>query len=514
MSRAIPICLCVLLLAGLGRPPSDAAADPDAQERPNVLLIFTDDHRADALGAAGNPYIRTPALDSLAGTGFRMRNAYVMGGHHGAVCAPSRAMLMTGRSLFHVYDNLDSLRTFPQQLQAAGYRTFGTGKWHNSRPSFAKSFEEGRRIMFGGMSDHTEVPLVDMRPDGTYTGVDSLGFSTALFADAAIDFIDGYAEAETEAPFFAYVAFTAPHDPRTPPEDYLSAYSETGVPLPPNYMPAHPFNIGPQTMTVRDEHLAAWPRTPEVIRSQISEYYGLISHMDAEIGRILQALRRHGLAENTVVVVAGDNGLALGSHGLLGKQSLYEHSTRVPLIVAGPGVPRGESEALVYLYDVAPTIIELTGADGLEGMDGRSLADLWRGDRVEWRSAMFNAYANDVRSVREGRWKLISYPRIGHAQLFDLEGDPYELNNLADDPEYAATRSRMEEMLQSEQVRADDPLAPGAVLTGDEPVQPGDPLAFEFDYSDVQREVDRWQPDWVIEKYFVPDPAFVQDPPR
>ncbi len=504
----------MLLLGGLGRPPSDAAPDPDGQEHPNVLLIFTDDQRADALGAAGNPYIRTPVLDSLTGAGFRFRNAYVMGGHHGAVCAPSRAMLMTGRSLFHVYDNLDTLRTFPQQLQAAGYRTFGTGKWHNGRPSFAKSFEEGRRIMFGGMSDHTNVPVNDLLADGTFTEIDSAGFSTTLFADATIDFIDRYAAAETDRPFFAYVAFTAPHDPRTPPEEYRSAYSETGVPLPADYMPVHPFNIGPATMTVRDEHLAPWPRTTDVVRSQISEYYGLVSHMDAEIGRILQALLRHGFDENTYVVVAGDNGLALGSHGLLGKQSLYEHSTRVPLIVAGPRVPRGESDALVYLYDVAPTIIELTGVDGLEGMDGRSLSGLWRGDRDAVRSAMFTAYTNDIRSVRDGQWKLISYPRTGHAQLFDLQRDPYELNNLADDPEHAAVRSRMEEMLRREQTRADDPLAPGAVLRGNEPVQPGDPIPFEFDYGEIRREVDRWQPDWVIDKYFAPDPAFDPDEPR
>src|SRR5690606_9040595 len=108
----------------------------------------TDDHRADALGAAGNPYVRTPVLDSLSSVGYRFPNTYVMGGHHGAVCAPSRAMLMTGRSLFHIYDNLDTVRTFPQQLGAAGYRTFGTGKWHNGQDAFAKSFEEGRRVFF------------------------------------------------------------------------------------------------------------------------------------------------------------------------------------------------------------------------------------------------------------------------------------------------------------------------------------------------------------------------------
>lgn len=491
-----------LIFSGCNQP----ALHPEG--RPNVLVIFTDDHRADALGAAGNPYVRTPVLDSLSSVGYRFPNTYVMGGHHGAVCAPSRAMLMTGRSLFHIYDNLDTVRTFPQQLGAAGYRTFGTGKWHNGQDAFAKSFEEGRRVFFGGMSDHMKVPVRDLQPDGGFSEVDTMGFSTGLFADAAIDFLNRYAASGAAEPFLAYVAFTAPHDPRTPPESYRGKDAGEGVPLPPNYLPRHPFNLGPGTMTVRDEHLAPWPRPVNVVRSQLSEYYRLIEHLDAEIGRILQTLRYHGLDKNTIVILAGDNGLALGAHGLLGKQSLYEHSTRVPLIFVGPGIPEGQSDALAYLYDITPTIFDLTGVEGLARMDGESLASIWRGERDAIRPVLLTAYMNTIRSVRDERWKLIHYPRIDRTQLFDLAHDPYELNDRADDPAESERLARMIELLHREQQIADDPLAPGAIPRDGDPVKPGEPLPAAFDFSQIERKVDQWQPAYVIEKYFTPDPSF------
>lgn len=460
--------------------------------RPNILFLFSDDQRADAVGAYGNPYIHTPHLDELVQRGFSFRQAYVMGSHHGAVCAPSRAMLMTGRSLFHVYDNLDTLDTFPMRMQAAGYETFGTGKWHQSDESFAKTFEHGENVFFGGMGDHFQTRMRDRLPNGAFTDPVQQGFSTTQFADAAITFIEEHATSGSEAPFLTYVAFTAPHDPRTPPEGFLEPYPGEGMPLPPNYMPVHPFNLGPMTMAVRDEHLAPWPRPSAMVRAQMGEYYGLITHMDAEIGRILDALRRTGQWENTIVVFAADNGLAMGSHGLLGKQSLYEHSIRVPLIVAGPGIPQGESEALVYLYDLAPTILNLTGAVSLPRMDGKDLTPIWHGARQTVRETLFTTYHDAQRAVRDGRWKLIRYPRIHHTQLFDLRSDPYELHNRADDPDQQERVSRMMHLLRSWQVQADDPHP----LTADER-QP-----MTFDYAEIERKPDQWQPESVLRKYF------------
>jgi len=484
------VALAAVTLACGGR--DTPRADPTAAtpERPNILVLFSDDQRADALGAYGNPYVRTPTLDALAHRGFNFRGAHIMGSHHGAVCAPSRAMLMSGRTLFHVYDDLDSVETLPEVLRRSGYVTFGTGKWHQSRGSFARSFSRGRNVFFGGMSDHWKVPVQDLLPEGSFTEVRTAGFSTDLFVDAASGFLEEHAAADAATPFLAYVAFTAPHDPRTPPEEFLQEYAGTGRPLPPAYMPVHPFHNG--WMTGRDEQLAAWPRPPEVIREQLGEYYGLISHLDARIRDLLDTLQRTGLADRTVVFFASDNGLALGSHGLLGKQSLYEHSTHVPLIVAGPGIPAGESPALVMLYDLFPTIAGLAGVALPEGVEGLDLSGLWRGDATAVRGEIYTAYEDKMRAVRDRRFKLITYPPLGHVQLFDLERDPWELANLADGPEYAEERARLEALLESEHSRLDDP----------HPLVVDEKASMEFDYESIDRVPDQHQPDWIVRKYF------------
>jgi arylsulfatase A-like enzyme len=491
-SRFFLLCWVVLaaVIAGGALPARGEEPVPAIPARPNVLVLFSDDQRADALGAYGNPYVRTPTLDELARRGFNFREAHIMGSHHGAVCAPSRAMLMSGRTLFHVYDDLDDVKTFPEVLGREGYVTFGTGKWHQSRESFARSFQRGRHVFFGGMSDHGAVPVQDRLPDGTFSEVEARGFSTDLFVDAAIEFLEKHAATDTAPPFLAYVAFTAPHDPRTPPEEYQALYAGAGQPLPPNFMPVHPFHNG--WMTGRDEQLAAWPREPEVIREQIGEYYGLISHVDARIGDLFETLQRTGLADETIVVFASDNGLALGSHGLLGKQSLYEHSTRVPLIVAGPGIPVGESHALVTLYDLFPTIAGLTRVDLPEGVEGHDLSVLWRGEATEVRETLYTAYEDKMRAVRDGRYKLIRYPPLDHVQLFDLERDPYELRNLANDPDYADEGARLVALLQSHHDALDDP----------HPLVTDEKASMDFDYESIERQPDAHQPAWVVEKYF------------
>ncbi len=466
-----------------------SACGPDqTPERPNILFIFADDQRADAVGAYGNEYVSTPTLDKLASTGFNFRDAHVMGSIHGAVCQPSRAMLMSGRSLYHVYAQLDTVTTFPQQMRGEGYVTFGTGKWHQSRESFAKSFSDAANVFFGGMSDHDAVPVQQMTPEGEFTEIEHKSFSTDLFADAAIGFIGDHVTSDTTAPFLAYVSFTTPHDPRTPPPGY--EVSDADIPLPPNFLPVHPFHNG--WMTGRDEKLAAWPRPEEDIRSQIAEYYGLISHMDARVGDILATLDEHGLRENTYVFYAADNGLALGSHGLMGKQSLYEHSNRVPLIVSGPGIPAGSSDAFVMLYDLYPTIADLIGMALPEGIDGGNLRGVWEEGAAGPRDVLYTVYEDIHRSVRDGQLKLIRYPKLDRLQLFDLENDPYEITNLADDPAYSDDIARLMSLMESEHDRADDP----------HPLYVDSLHSDVFDYSNLNRNPDRWQPQWVIDKYF------------
>src|SRR5688572_19106279 len=276
--------------------------------RPNVLFLFADDMRADAIAAHGNPHIHTPNLDRLVASGFSFRGNYVFGGNSGAVCVPSRAMLMSGRTWFNMdAPTLKDVKLLPELLGENGYVTFATGKWHNGQPSWLRAFQRGRAIMFGGMSDHTKVPVCDLAPDGRLTAP-RMGakFSSELFADAAVDFLKHH---DGQKPFFAYVAFTAPHDPRQPPPRHREAYYRNPPPLPPNFLPQLPFDNGMMDGG-RDENLGAWPRTEKMIRDQLAEYYGLITHLDEQIGRILTALKRSGQAENTIIIYASDNGLA------------------------------------------------------------------------------------------------------------------------------------------------------------------------------------------------------------
>lgn len=462
--------------------------------RPNILFLFADDQRRDTIAAYGNPHIETPNLDQLAARGFNFRENYCMGSIHGAVCQPSRAMLMSGRTLYRVPMDLAGVKTLPQLLGENGYTTFGTGKWHNGAASYVRTFQQGTAAFMGGMSDHTKVPIADLSSDGTKLVRRRQGekFSSELFADAIIEFL---ARQPADKPFFAYAAFTAPHDPRQPPQANRERYYRSPPPLPANFMAQHPFHNG--WMVGRDETLAAWPRTRPVLQEQLCEYYGMVSHLDSQVGRILQSLERTGHAENTIIVYAADHGLAVGSHGLLGKQSLYEHSMGCPLIIAGPGIPHGESSALTYLYDLFPTLCDLTEVSPPDTLEGSSLAPLWRGSAATVRETLFTTYEDKMRAVRDTRWKLIRYPLIDHTQLFDLETDPHELKNLADEPNQQA---RVTEMLKL--------LADWQQKTGDTaPLRVAHPEEKQIDLSGRHREPDRWQPDWIIAKYFNPPPG-------
>lgn len=412
-------------------------------KRPNVLFLFTDDQRFDTIRALGNPEIETPNLDRLAARGVAFTHAHIMGGTGGAICIASRAMLLTGRTLFRAPNDLGAFATWPETFRQAGYETFGTGKWHNGAASYARSFSAGEAIFFGGMNDHRKVPVYDFAPDGKYPKSRqhvAEEFSSELFSNAAIRFLGGYRGA---APFFAYVAYTAPHDPRTPPKEWADRYDPQKITLPKNFMPEHPFDNG--ELKVRDEQLAPWPRTPEVIRRHIADYYGMISHVDEQIGRVLGALDETGHARDTIIVFGGDNGLAVGRHGLLGKQNLYEHSVRVPLIISAPGVgkPGTRCDALVYLHDIFPTVCDLAGVAAPETIESKDLVPLMRDPSARAYDDLYAAYRDLQRMVRTERWKLIVYPKVRVTQLFDVQADPWELRNLADAPEHAATLADM-----------------------------------------------------------------------
>lgn len=439
--------LFILLVTGLLNTAAAMAA-----ERPNVLLLIADDLRPDAIGANGNPDVKTPNIDLLMQRGRSYDRAYCMGSNSGAVCAPSRAMLLTGRSRFEIPQDVlvpwgpttgtPAPPMLPEIFRAQGWRTFATGKWHQRRPHFSRCFDDGDAIFFGGMGPHEGLKVHAFDPDGLYPGGASKSmdiFSSTGFANATIEFLSDQENATD--PFFAWVAFTAPHDPRTPPEAIRSTYEDASLSLPPNILPEHPFDNG--ELSIRDEKLEAWPRTPEALRRHLGDYYGMIEQMDAQIGRILESLEASGQADNTIVVFLADHGLGMGSHGLMGKQNLYEHSAGAPLVVAGPGIEPGERrDQLVYLHDTVPWLLDKAGLQHPKGLHARSLES---GDR----ESLVLHYRDGQRALVEDRWKLIVYPKVGLVQLFDLDIDPHELNNLAGAAEQTQRLDRMLKNLEA-----------------------------------------------------------------
>lgn len=426
----------LLIAAVLATASCAGGAESPPRRPPNVLLIVSDDQRHDALSCAGHPVLRTPNLDRLAAGGVRFTHAFV----EVPICTPSRAAYLTGRfaasngvPFFGHKDNINQgIPTWPQHLVNAGYAAAFTGKWHNVRSFAEYGFNWTANIFVAGMGDPNNPKLV--QKDGEKP-VQVEGYSTTLFTDAAVRFLN---ERGRDKPFFLYVSYTTPHDPRVPPPGYEKMYDPARIPLPPNFMPQPRFDPG--TLDIRDEKLMPLPRDPDEVRRELAKYYAVTTHMDAEIGRILQTLDRLKLADNTIVIFAGDNGLAIGSHGLLGKQTMYDEGVRVPLIVRNPLVKSAEktSDALVYLVDLFPTVCEWLGLPVPQGIEGKSLAAVYAGKERGVRDAVFGRYDERddprFRMVRTDRYKLIRYLKLQREELFDLQADPYEQKDLSGDP--------------------------------------------------------------------------------
>lgn len=436
----------------------------------NILIIYSDDHSYHALGAAGNKQIKTPNLDKLVKQGMYFTQAQVMGGNQGAICTPSRAMMLTGRYVNKLPGDgaiiSDSVTSMPEVLRSKGYTTFHSGKWHNDKASHHRMFSHGGNIFFGGMHFEKEggqfhPKVYSFNKDGNYATselkkVDT--FSSELYANDAIRFLNS--DLAQSNPFLCYVAFTSPHDPRTPPAHFLNLYNPDKIKLPENFLPQHPFDIG--TLSIRDELLLPKPLSIVAIKKEIALYYAMVSEMDFQVGRILDALDKNGLRQHTLIVFAGDNGLAVGQHGLLGKQNLYEHSIRVPLIFSGPGVPHGKKyEGYTYLSDISPTILSYLDMDIPTSMEGLSHFNVFHQPKFQIRSSIYNLYSSYMRSVKSNdHYKLILYHYKGlrSIQLFNLEQDPWETKNLAGKPEYQNKVEKLKRELQLRMFSSNDPL--------------------------------------------------------
>lgn len=475
-SRLFLAVAAVAAAAGSGAVAGTGFTAP-GHDRPNFLVLVADDLTFGALGVAGNSDVRTPHVDRLAARGVRFTHAFIQGGLGGAVCVTSRATLMTGRSLWSCGKNgdctVDGKALYPlwgRVMGDAGYQTFAVGKWHNGKATLDASFQTTRPVVLGGMLESTPqtgpaynrpAPGNTWAPDDPrwkghwMPGDGHTVHSSVRWADAAID--DMNSASKSNRPFFIYVAFHAPHDPRQAPREYLDMYPPASLTLPPNRLPRHPFDLG--EFATRDEVLAPYPRTDEVVRTHLREYYAIISHLDTQVGRLLDALDRSGRADNTVVVFTADNGLAVGQHGLLGKQCLYDHSIRVPLILAGPGIPTGmTNDALVYMPSLYATACEMAGVKTPDTVEFPSLVPLITGRQAELYNDIYAGYIDRQRMVRTDRWKLTVTPGVKTVQLFDVRDDPWEQHNLAGDAKHADTLADLRERLARWMKRVKDPI--------------------------------------------------------
>lgn len=450
--------------------PSAIRAGDTGKSRPNILFIFADDQCHEALSALGSE-AQTPNLDRLVKRGVTFTNTYNQGAWHGAVCVASRTMINTGRFLWNskaLEPNLDaeneSGRFWSQRMAAAGYDTYFAGKWHvktkvadvfhvskNVRPGMPNQTKEGYDRPIEGVPDKWSP--YDKKFKGYWKG--GKHWSEVL-GDDAVEFL-GQA-AGKKNPFFMYLAFNAPHDPRQSPKEYVDRYPIDEIDMPGNFLPEYPYkdDIG-CSKKLRDEKLAPFPRTEFAVKTNRQEYYAIITHMDAQIGRMLDALEKSGKADNTYIFFTADHGLAVGQHGLLGKQNMFEHSMKPPMIVCGPDIPHGNPIAApVYLQDLMPTALELAGAGVPEYVQFRSLLPLIRGTRSIQYDTIYGAYCDLQRMVRRGRFKLIHYPKAKKTLLFDLTADPLEKEDLSTDPRHSGTLDELKkEMIRLQKEMGD-----------------------------------------------------------
>ena len=419
-----------------------------AATKPNVLFIFADDQCYKTINSLNNKEIKTPNLDKLVGLGTTFTHAYNMGGYHGAVCVASRTMLVTGKYIWHAKNSASELKKsldgslWPQLMAKSGYETFFTGKWH-IKADANHVFGTARHVR-GGMPKQTPQgynrPLADGTDPWDPSDPKFGGFWAGgkhwseVVADDAIDYLD--ASKKTDNPFFMYIAFNAPHDPRQAPKKYVNMYPTEKIQMPASFLTEHPYKeqIG-CSKGLRDEKLAPFPRTKHAVQVNRREYYAIITHMDAQIGRILKHLESTGQSENTYIFFTADHGLSVGHHGLLGKQNLYDHSVRVPFIAVGPGIDSGKkNHSPIYMQDVMATALEIAESEVPKHVQFKSLMPMLNGKKGGLKT-VYGAYVDFQRMAVSDQHKLLLFPKIKKAQLFDLKKDPEEMQDISGKPE-------------------------------------------------------------------------------
>ncbi|MEJ6580906.1 MAG: sulfatase-like hydrolase/transferase [Akkermansiaceae bacterium] len=412
-----------------------------AAVKPNLLFIFADDMTYEAIGSLGLTEVQTPNLDKLFAAGTQFTHAYNSGGWNGAICVASRNMMMTGRNLWYAQreeQTMGARRLWPQLMSDAGYTTYMTGKWHvrmkadqlfdhvgDVRPGMPNQVKKGYNRPVEGKEDVWDP--TDKANNGFWKGGKHW---SEVEADTAVKFLN--MAKEDSKPFFFYLAFNAPHDPRQSPQEYLDMYPVEEMKTPENFLPAYPHReVMKSPHTLRDENLAPMPRTEYSVKVARREYFALITHLDAQIGRVLNTLEANGQRENTIIVFTADHGLGCGRHGLLGKQNMHDHSIRVPYVVVGPEVEAGlKIDSPIYIQDSVPSALQVAGAEVPDYIQYQSFIPVLEGVS-EGRQQIYSAYLKDAqRALTKDGYKLILYPGGNIARLYNLKSDPFEKVDL------------------------------------------------------------------------------------
>jgi choline-sulfatase len=485
--RRLPLLLSVALI-GICLSASGATA-----KRPNILFILVDDQSPFDLKVY-NPAspLQTPAIDRLAAEGMVFDGAYHMGAFIGAVCTPSRHMIMSGRTVWHLPNTPLALQnglcppnleqnTIPAVFNRAGYATMRTCKIGNSYEAANKLFT--------------------VRKDATKRGpTDESG--SAWHGEQVLEYLQQREATRDEKPFLIYFGFSHPHDPRDGKPELLAKYGavnhadlDTPPPanpkapkLPVNYLPAHPFHHGQPGLRDEEAVSGVWSRRDErTMRNELGRQFACSEAIDVQIERVLAKLKAMGELENTFIFYTADHGMAIGRHGLQGKQNLYEHTWRVPFIAKGPGLKSGTRvPGNIYLLDVLATFCDIAGIQSPTTNEGVSFKPVLLGTRSSVRDVLYGVYSGGtkpgMRSVKQGDWKLIKYDvldgKVRETQLFNLAENPHEFleqhhdssvmgltgsrpsknqRNLAGDPRHAAKLAEMEALLLAEMRRLNDP---------------------------------------------------------
>ncbi len=461
----------------------------NATDRPNFVFIIADDQSPFDLKVY-NPdsALETPHIDRLAAEGTVIDGAYHMGAWVGGVCTPSRHMVMSGRTVWHIPDKPNRMinpneadpnrvppdlanYTMAAVFNRAGYDTMRTCKRGNS-------YEAANE-------------LFTVRHDATKRG-GTAETGSEWHGDRVIEYLDDRERRDDPDPFLIYFGFSHPHDVRDGTPELLAKYGATNhtdkerLPpahpnqpsLPPNYLEAHPFHHGHNNLRDEVAVKGVWEKRDErTIRNEIGRQFACSENIDIQIGRVLEKLEAMGELENTYIIYTADHGMAIGRHGLQGKQNLYDHTWRVPYIVTGPGVKAGKrSIGNIYLLDTLPTLCDLAGIEIPATVEGKSFRSILEGRRKPLREVLYGVYSGGskpgMRSIRIGDWKLVKFDvldgTVRETQLFNIARNPREYlpehkrsnrweTNLADAPRHAKKRKELETALLAEMIRLHDP---------------------------------------------------------